>query len=168
MKKCIHCGKSILLGGIQLKDAVICKSCFRKLGFDKDYELTASVLPYDDIKDGFVQYIQNKMNKAVADSVSVKMTYGERDLVCTEEERRIYDNVCDFLGLDLRLVRLSDNYVTIKYRDWDLVRMKFTNRASWVMFPVVEQDRHEIEDPDDVLGYADELTESIEHIKKYS
>lgn len=41
--------------------------------------------------------------------------YGqERDLVCTEEEREIFNRIVDeFPDESLRLTRVSDNYVSI-------------------------------------------------------
>lgn len=97
--------------------------------------------------------------------------YGqERDLNCTEEEFAIYDTISQaFPGKDLRLTRVSDNYVTIKLGDWDIVRLKYTDRAKWLMFPSVErkQQKHKIESVDECTDYSDQIRKSIEIARKY-
>lgn len=97
--------------------------------------------------------------------------YGqERDLICTEEEREMFNWIAEhFPDEDLRLVRVSDNYVTIKRGRWDIVRMKFTNRAKWIMIPYVEvkQVKHEIERPEEIENFEAAMWEAIEYAKKY-
>lgn len=105
------------------------------------------------------------------DTTVILSNYGqERDLVCTEEERQIYNLiVAEYPSDDLRLVRVSDNYVTVKRGEWDLVRMKFTNRAKWVAFPTLEprNAKHEIDRPDEIEDFFATIQESLDHIKKY-
>ena len=91
----------------------------------------------------------------------------ERDLICTEEERRIFDYVSDMVGeasLDpsvLRLVRKSENYISIvmdssgDYGAMDLARVKYTNRAKWIKFGP-RFDRVDIDAPADVLAHPEE------------
>ena len=97
--------------------------------------------------------------------------YGqERDLICTEEERAIFERVRDeFPDADLRLVRVSDNYVTIKLGEWDIVRFKYTNRAKWIMTPIIEtkQKKHQLDGPEYVEDFFAAIQESIDHAKKY-
>lgn len=97
--------------------------------------------------------------------------YGqERDLICTEEEREIYDLiVAEYPEDGLSLVRVSDNYVTVKRGDWDIVRMKYTNRAKWVSFPTLEpaSKKHEIERPKEIENFVGNIRESIDHAAKY-
>lgn len=180
MAKCIHCGSSFALHRkIKLKDADICLKCFRNLGFDKGYDLIADLYEYDQIKEGVdVYYAKERIKDEAIASVSVTLqTYGhERDLICTEEERAVYNNIKRILtsvNVDvspLQLVRVSDNYVTAKYGEWDLARIKYTNRAKWILFPVIEmqKDKHAIEDPDDVLRFQQIIIDSVSHIVKYS
>lgn len=181
MSKCIRCGGSFLTRRrIKLSDSEICGKCFKELGFDKSYYLISHMYSYEAIKDGLDAYYARKheedIRDAVLSSISVKMTGGERDLICTEEEREIYDEICSFFDdneIDrelLRLVRVSDNYLTIKLGEWDLVRYKYTTRAKWLSFPSIESgsNRHEIEAPEDALNLADLLVESVEHIDEYS
>lgn len=181
MKTCIRCGKSFFgRRRIRLKDSEICGKCFRELGFDKSYDRLSDIYAYDDIKDGIDAYSERRcrqdVSDAVASSVSVTMTGAqERDLICTEEEREIFEAIRSVLadrGADLsplRLVRVSDNYLTAKYGDWDLARIKYTIGAKWIQFPVLESstERHYIESPDDVYMYADLLGNSLAHIEKY-
>lgn len=94
----------------------------------------------------------------------------ERDLICTEQEREIFDLiVAEFPDENLRLTRLSDNYVSIKRGEWDIVRLKFTNRAKWLMFPTYEikQIKHRIERTIEVEDYFEMIRESLEIAKKY-
>ena len=181
MKNCIRCGKSFFgRRRIRLKDSEICGKCFLELGFDKSYDRLSDIYAYDDIKDGIDAYSERRWRQDVSDavtsSVSVTMTGAqERDLICTEEEREIFEAIRSVLadrgaGLSLlRLLRVSDNYLTIKYGDWDLARIKYTTGAKWIQLPVLEAstERHYIESPDDVYLYADLLGNSLAHIEKY-
>lgn len=57
MAKCKRCGRSLMLGGIRLADAVICKACLDELGFsDRISRTTASIYKWDDVKDGIKAY----------------------------------------------------------------------------------------------------------------
>ena len=182
MSKCIRCGSSFLTRRkVQLKDAEICGKCFKELGFGKSDLLIAAIYPYEAIKDGKTAYYANKRKKALRDeavaSATITITGAgrERDLVCTEEERMVFEElelICADLELPepLRLVRVSDNYVSAKIGDWDLARFKYTNRAKWIVLPIVESgaQKHPIESPGDVASFADQLKASVEHIKKYS
>ena len=97
--------------------------------------------------------------------------YGqERERIATESELEIFDLIRSMAGHDMGLVRKSDNYVTAVYKGWDLARIKFTNRAKWILFPVIESpsNKHRISDPSDVSEFADLVAESMAHIEKYS
>lgn len=182
MSKCIRCGSSFLTRRkIQLQDAEICGKCFKQLGFDKSDLLTAAIYQYGAIKDGKTAYYANKRKKALRDeamaSATVTITGAgrERELVCTEEERMVFEElelICADLELPepLRLVRVSDAYVSAKVGDWDLARIKYTTRAKWIVLPVLEAGavKHPIEAPEDVNSFSDRIIESVEHIKKYS
>lgn len=95
--------------------------------------------------------------------------YGqERDLICTEPERQIFEIVLEMAGellLDpevLRLARVSDNYVSIVmdstkgYGAMDVARFKYTNRAKWIKYGPRFK-KTDIEVPDDVREYPEEL-----------
>lgn len=98
--------------------------------------------------------------------------YGqERERIATESELEIFEIIKALSGCeDLRLVRKSDNYVSVVLGDWDLARFKYTPRAKWIMFPVVESGsaKNRISTPEDVRTFADLLADSIAHIEKYS
>ena len=101
----------------------------------------------------------------------IKFTdYGqERDLICTEQEREIFNIISEMADADLRLVRRCDNYVTAVYDDWDIARIKYTNRAKWIQFPVIDRGstKHRIESVDDVRSMAEFVENSLSHIRKY-
>lgn len=95
--------------------------------------------------------------------------YGqERQINATPEELQIADWVLnEFPDEKLRLVRKSDSYVTVKRGEWDIVRLKYTERAKWLMFPILEakQKKHYIDDPDEVEDFEASIKESIEIAK---
>lgn len=101
--------------------------------------------------------------------------YGQqRDLVCTEEERAVFNRIADMCSdLELpeppKLVRVSDDYVSAKVGDWDLARIKYTNRAKWVIFPTAEAKsvKHRITSVDEVSGFQELVRKSAEIITKY-
>ena len=189
--KCLYCVKSILLGKIKLADGYIHKSCFRKLGFLDGYDDTMDNTPFAVVKDGYDVYMQRVkdrywekndddleaakkkiLEEALSHGGVSVANYGqERDLICTEEERQIYDGVCRILDDDKpRLVRTSDSYVTIKYGEYDLMRLKYTNRARWFNFPMLERGdmKHYIEDMDDLDEYTVVIQDSLAKIKEFS
>ena len=96
--------------------------------------------------------------------------YGqERDVNATPEEYQIAGIILgEFPDESLRLVRVSDGYVTIKRNDWDIVRFKYTDRAKWLMFPIIEtRKKHRIEDVSEVEDFFAAVADSINHAKKY-
>ena len=97
--------------------------------------------------------------------------YGQkRELNATEEEEKIFQILCEMTGEPLELIRRSDSYVSACLGEWDLARIKYTNRAKWILFPIFDRGsaKHIIEDVNDVSAFTDLITESVEHIRKYS
>ncbi len=97
--------------------------------------------------------------------------YGqERDVNVTDGELKIFEILLEASGLDLRLTRKSNSYVTAVSGEWDLARFKYTDRAKWIMFPSVEKGstKHRIQSPTDAADFDDLLKASIGIIKKYS
>ena len=161
MLNCKRCGASFFFHRkVKLKDAEICGKCFKDLGFGKDYYLISHLYPYDDIKDGYKEYLKRKqireLREALAADPPVRVVGLDKDLICTEEERSIFECVRDYLlehdidDSSLELVRRADAYLTIRFRDWDLARYKYTVRAKWMTFPAIESrnDHHAINDPE--------------------
>ena len=96
--------------------------------------------------------------------------YGEeRDVNATDEELKIFAALKEATGRDLRLTRKSDSYVTAVLGEWDLARFKYTQRAKWISFPTAEvgPPKHKITHPDDAVGFADLIAESLAVIDKY-
>lgn len=109
----------------------------------------------------------------------VVSNYGqERDLVCTEEEREIFDiirSLCDDYNLDsevLELVRKSDDYVSVIMRSssgyglMDVARVKYTNRAKWIKI-CPEFERIELRTPEDAAKYAQDYQRAYIFNQKY-
>ena len=181
MSKCLRCGAKIALRAVALSDGYVCYKCFEELGFDKSDRKTHTMTAYDEIKDGKSVYITNLIDKYsgenskdVASKIGFRLAhYGEeRDVNETDEESEIFELIRSMVSNpeQLDLVRVSDDYLTIKVGEWDLARIKYTERAKWIIFPIVEAkaNKHYIEDPEDVLSFSDLLAGSIAHIDKYS
>lgn len=95
--------------------------------------------------------------------------YGEeRELDCTDGEIAIFEHLCKlYPGKNIRLVRVSKDYVTAKYRAFDLARFKWTDRAKWIMFPTYEfkAKRNYITSVSDIDAYKNILDASIENVE---
>lgn len=95
-----------------------------------------------------------------------------RERIATEGELEIFDALCSMIKSDPEpeLVRKSDAYVTMVIGEWDFARIKYTNRAKWVKFPIIERStvKHEIDDPSDVFGLSDLVEKSAIHLQRLS
>lgn len=125
--------------------------------------------------------MKNIFNETIGDEtfrVSLGNFGQERDLVCTEEERiifRIISRICEENNLDvtpLRLTRTSDNYVTAvmdsgsDYGAMDLARIKYTNRAKWIMLGP-DFKKTQISRPEDVLKMAEDVVNAYRFNEPY-
>ncbi len=97
--------------------------------------------------------------------------YGqERDLIATVPELEIFEIIKELSGEeDMRLTRKSDEYLTAVIGEWDVVRIKYSPRAKWIFFPVLEQfkDRRFIESPDEVREMGHLVEESLKLIHNF-
>lgn len=97
--------------------------------------------------------------------------YGqERELNATPEELKIAEWIInEYPDEGLRLVRMSDDYVTVKRGEWDIVRLKYTPRAKWLMFPTLEakQKKHYIDNYEEIEDFEATIKDSLEIAKKY-
>lgn len=125
--------------------------------------------------------MSNIFNETIGDE-TIRVSFGnygnERDLVCTEEERiifRIISRICEENNLDispLRLTRVSDNYVSAvmesgsDYGAMDLARIKYTNRAKWIMFGP-DFKKTQISRPEDVLKMAEDVVNAYRFNEPY-
>lgn len=125
--------------------------------------------------------MKNIINETIGDEtfrVSLGNFGQERDLVCTEEERiifRIISRICEENNLDvtpLRLTRTSDNYVSVvmdsgsNYGAMDLARIKYTNRAKWIMLGP-DFKKTQISRPEDVLKMAEDVVNAYRFNEPY-
>lgn len=98
--------------------------------------------------------------------------YGQkREINATDGELQIIDVLKDKTRLSgLRMVRMSDSYVTAKLGEWDFARFKYTDRAKWIMFPCVEKGstKHRIQSPSDAAGFVEQMDASLALIQKYN
>lgn len=70
-------------------------------------------------------------------SFNIQGTTNEYEFVDTEIEAA--DTIIDNLGIDKSLfkyVKPSNDYTTIQYKDYDFVRLKYTNNAKWIKIPM--------------------------------
>ena len=97
--------------------------------------------------------------------------YGEeREINAKPEELKIAEWIInEYPDENMRLVRVCDDYLTVKRGEWDIVRLKYTKRAKWLMFPTLEakQVRHYIEDVDEVEDFEAAIKDSLDVAKKY-
>ena len=99
--------------------------------------------------------------------------YGEkRDLNATDEELIVADMIIKMLppADDYDIIRKSSNYISVVKGDWDVARIKFTEKAKWVNVCCVDAGKvkRPIERPEDVERFRDDFMKSYEHIMKYS
>lgn len=95
--------------------------------------------------------------------------YGqERERIATESEIEIFEHIKELADIELRLIRKSNDYVSVMCGDWDVARIKFTPRAKWIVFPVLCNEKNRIDSPSDVLEFADEIKQTIGHIEKWT
>lgn len=97
--------------------------------------------------------------------------YGQdKELNAKTEEDQIFDVLQSMTDGELEFVRVSSNYVTARYKDWDVARFKFAKKAKWIFFPLFEKqtDRHPLASPQDVTEWTDLVQRSMEHIRKYT
>lgn len=96
-----------------------------------------------------------------------------REVNATDGELELFGIVRDLSPVDVRdrleLVRKSDGYVTVMLGEWDIVRLKYTDRAKWVVFPVIEAKakKHYIDEPESLLDMSEFILDTIERIEKY-
>lgn len=185
MAKCIKCGGSFLTRGrIRLADADICFKCFDSLGFDhKTGIYNGKSYKWEEIKDGSDSYYANKIKRRLKDaalsSISVRMVGGGygKELICTEEEREIYDiirSLCDDANYEsdrLELVRRNDEYITIIINADDgspleLARLKYTNKAKWICF-APEFGKIQLTDTEDITNYTENIYSAYEFNEPY-
>lgn len=96
--------------------------------------------------------------------------YGqEREVNANEDELKLFE-VLQSICPDLRLTRKSDAYLTAVLGDWDIARFKYTNRAKWVSFPLVQpkSPKNYLEPVEEVSMYADLVRESVAVALKFS
>ena len=98
--------------------------------------------------------------------------YGEeRERIATENELEIFQVLIEMTGRDdLALVRKSNNYVSACLGEWDLARFKYTPRAKWIQFPIMEISsvKHAIGSAEDVRQFTDEIKMSLDRIAMYN
>lgn len=96
--------------------------------------------------------------------------YGqEREVNANEDELKLFE-VLQSICPDLRLTRKSDAYLTAVLGDWDVARFKYTKRARWVSFPIVEvkSPKNYLESVEEVSMYADLVRKSVSVALKFS
>ena len=99
--------------------------------------------------------------------------HGEkRNLNATKEELEAADLVLSMLppSDDYDIVRKSDAYITVVKGEWDIARIKFTDRAHWIILPLIDvgNKKRLIEQVDDIKQFEGDILKTYEHIVKYS
>lgn len=95
--------------------------------------------------------------------------YGQkREVNATDGEIELYDLLCKMFPEEkIELCRKSNDYVTAMLGEWDVIRFKYSDRAKWIAFPVLEKpQKHYIDNPQNIADYEANIRKSIEFIKK--
>ncbi len=175
--KCPACGAKLGMFKkyVPLEDGGICYKCFTDLGYNIDDAEEYADYDYDSIKCGYGAFMKRK---ELIQSYGVHLAhYGEeRDLEETDDETQMFKILSAMFrarGYDpaeLRLVRKSNAYVSAVLGDFDIARMKYTERAKWIVFPSAEAKavKHYIEAPEDIEQFGDLLDKVIDHVSKYT
>lgn len=87
--------------------------------------------------------------------------YGEsREINATEGEQAIADHILSLCPTS-KVVRLSNDYITIKCIDTDICRFKFTDKARWLVFPYLkDKGKRRFDDLDELTSFDDAIIES--------
>lgn len=51
---------------------------------------------------------------------------------------REFIKTLDYPNEDFKIVKPSQNYTTLKYKDYDLIRLKYTDITKWLEVPVIK------------------------------
>ena len=152
MAKCIRCGKSTMIRGhVKLRDAAICRSCFKDLGFDAAVNsvdiITASLYTWDEVKDGHEEWQRKKwakqrekFNRDESERLGLRFTdYGLLDkLDCSDNEMKTIERVClvlDDEGCDPRKLsyeREPGCPLSAFVCDDLLYQLKYTKEIKWI------------------------------------
>lgn len=96
--------------------------------------------------------------------------YGEeRETNATKDDMIIYEKLVSLLPEDdFRMVRKSDQYLTLMLGVWDIARFKWTKRAKWIKLPIIDvgSKKRYLESVEDVVQHKDDLIASYEYAKK--
>ena len=180
--KCYCCGASLGMFKkyVTLSDGAICFNCFKDLGFDVDKKDEYIDATCREIQSGYNHYANKQMKQILEEHGLPTLNFAhygeERDVNATDEEKQIFAIVRDMFkakGYDpmqLDLTRKSDSYVTVALGDFDVIRMKYTDRAKWITIPYAEAkaERHHIEAPEDVRQFDDLLNGNLAYISRYA
>lgn len=69
------------------------------------------------------------------------ITSGDKPL--NENENKVIYAIMDKLGVNSSMYRIeknSDDYTTLKYKQYDLIRVKFTNNTKWIKILMVDKE----------------------------
>lgn len=87
--------------------------------------------------------------------------YGEeRELNASQDQLTIADHIMALCPVS-RLVKVSDDYLSIKCVETDICRFKYTDRAKWMMFPYLkDRTKRRFNDLDELSGFDEAIRES--------
>ena len=94
-------------------------------------------------------YITDKNGNIQKVSISVSSNVDGYELDESSEECTIIKNIIEHMGLDFKKFRLckpADWYTTLKYKQYDLMRLHSDNLSSWVKLPIFDKDKY-VNDP---------------------
>lgn len=87
--------------------------------------------------------------------------YGEeRELDATPEEMEIANYIMSLCPVS-HVVRVSKDYITVKCEETDICRIKYTDRAKWIIFPYLEnKEKRRLSFLEELPSFDDAIAES--------
>ena len=95
-------------------------------------------------------------------SVSISGVNDYPDIDANADELQMFDyikSVCP----SVQIVRKASAYLTAVYNETDVARFKFTERAKWITFPYLENNKKRyIEKIEDLSAFKDDIVKSYD------
>lgn len=180
---CLHCDKNFLMkkAGVPCRDGWICNKCFEALGFDPSDRDGYKYTNYEELKNGREYYMahlwddtierkKEEIKQAALDSVYVRVkSASERpDVDATDEEIEVFEILQEMVfPHELTLKRTSDSYVVASIGMQQIARIKYSDRAAWITFPMLSKNKNDLHDPEDVRDLARKVDASIVIYEEY-
>lgn len=85
------------------------------------------------------------------------------DVNASDDDLKIFEHI-KALCPDIQLVRKTENYLTVTYKEFDVVRFKYTDRAKWlnICFLDLGKVKRRFESLEDLVQFDEDIKKSYE------